>query len=280
MKIWDMHLNLKINRIYIFLIILLLVLISCETDKTEEKDFIARVENTYLSKEKLQEMIEASESKYIEEIVKNWIKKEILYRKALDNGIVNSQLYKSLINRSQKELAVAIYLDEYYNRILDKISSEELENFFIKIKKDFKINSKAFYMNTVEFNNREHAKEFRSSVLKNGWFFSVNSFDDLKIEFERMDKVFVYEYQIYPPKLLSFVEELREGEISPIIEKEPGRFTIVKLISKFRKGVIPDYNAIKDGVYERYISTQKKVLLKDLINSLYKEYEVEVRDYE
>ena len=74
----------------------------------EKKDYVARVNNEFLTREELNNKLKTpgNENFYKNEIIRNWINKELLYQKALKEGIADDSTYISLIEDSKKELAL------------------------------------------------------------------------------------------------------------------------------------------------------------------------------
>ena len=76
------------NKLLLLILITAVVLNSCGKESSQ-KEFIARVNNNYLTQKDLSAIIDSGYGKdlYKNEIVRNWIDKELLYQQAEKSGM-------------------------------------------------------------------------------------------------------------------------------------------------------------------------------------------------
>jgi hypothetical protein len=255
--------------------LLTLLLVACE-QKREIGDEVVRIDDAVLTEEDIEKEIGegASRSMYREQFINDWIEKEVLYRKAIEEGVTESDNYVRLIDNSKKELAGAILIEKYLKENPVNIEENDLIDFYDKYKQDFVLQQDAYILNYISFNNSESAREFRRILIESDWNRALNVFRDNKSIIENeTDKLF-YDYQITPVALNRIVKNLYENEVSVVTEVNPGKFVVTQFLKKYEKGTLPEYRIVKDVVYERYRQYKQKVKIKEYIERLVMETEI------
>ncbi len=269
-----MHLN-RISSCFIFSIAVS-VIFGC-TKTTEQTDYIAKVNDSYLTKNDLALIVDTTETKARkEEAIKNWILKEMLFQEAKKEGIVDSRAYKNDIENSRKELAGSLLLKAYSD--VQKINANEsdLRNYYEKNSNEFKLSFNAYYLNIIRFDNYEQAVQFRSYLLENGWDEAVAQFKNDPSVIRVRTAVTINEQDLYPAKLARLVQALQPLEISIVISEDSGYHTIVQVLDKFPKESVPPFEAIRNKVEERFKAGHLKGLINKYIDDLYIKYNVDI----
>ncbi len=269
---------MPINRISYFLIstIAVSILISC-TKKTEKIDYVAKVNNTYLTKNDLAMLADTTELKTRkEEVIRNWILKEMLYQEAKKEGIVDSRAFKNNIENSSKELAGSILLKNYSKAQKINVSERALREYYEANNLEFKLSFDAYYLNIIRFDNYDRAVQFRSFLLENGWESAVAEFRNDPSVVRIRTTVTINEQDLYPVKLSRLVQVLQPLEISIVISEDSGYHTVVQVLAKFPKETIPPFEAIKNKVEERYKADHLKELINKYIDDLYVKNHVDI----
>jgi hypothetical protein len=269
------HLVKKTKISLLFIVAILFY--GCVEEKKEE-DYVARVNDSYLSSKELNELIDTTSSStfYKSEVIRNWINRELMFQEAVEEGILEKEKYKSLIKNSERELAAALLLDQYVSG--EKISFEpvELSSYFEENRDEFKLAKNVYLLNIIHFNNEDRAVEFRSSFLTNGWDSTLINFGGDSTIIDVWNKVLLKEQDIFPPTVLRVVKRLHPPEISIVISEGSGYYSIVQLLGKYMKGSLPPFNVIKDEIEVRYLAEKRNKLIEDYIEKLYSTNEIEV----
>ena len=274
--------NLKMllsrNRIIEGIIFPLFIFSACsETEKPDS--YIARVNNSYLTEVEFAEMID---SQFVSEkskatLIKNWVKQEILYQEAVKQGMTDTKNYKRSIEDTKRQLAASLVLQNFAASSQPVVTQEELENYYNENKTSFRIPFNAYYLNRINFSDRETAVMFRTELMTNGWTEAVNKFSSdlslVKLESE----VLISEQDIYPVRLLRILEGLYPLEISIVIPDERGYYTVVQLLDKYSAQAIPPFEAVKSEVERRYKAALTELALENYINDLYSLNEIEIK---
>lgn len=265
--------HLKKNN-YLLLIITAALLTGCGKKKSDD-DFAARVNDVYLSSEEL-DLIENDAQK--EEFVRNWINNELLYNEAIKKGIFSSEEFISALEKSRKEIAKAFLLKDILSSEKFKFEQKEVEEYFNKNKKDFLLNGDAYVINSISFNTEEKAILFRSTAIESDWNKALNIFRNDSTLKEEASSLLKYEYEIHPSIVLRMVKQLIPGEISIVLQIDSSLFKVVQLVQNFRSGEIPPYSAIKSLVELRFLSLKREEFLNNLLNELYSQNEIEIKN--
>jgi hypothetical protein len=271
------HLSL-LNKIRL-LFIAAIILTGCgkEQPKTE---YVARVNDAYLTKTELASIIDTTDeiTLHKSEVIRNWINREVLYQKAVDEGILKQEDYKRLIKNSGKELAGVILLNKYTASKKIKFEQRDLVNYFEKNSDDFRLSNRSYLLNIIHFSNEDRAVEFRSLLLDSDWQKALNVFYNDSTLISSQSSVFIKEQDIFSVKILRMVKRLHPLEISIVISESEGYYTVVQVLEKYSKGSLPDFNVLKQEVEKRFLAEKRKEQLENYIKELYSTNEIEVRN--
>ncbi len=271
---------MKINQIKVFVFLLAAALLTgCSKEKTKQ-EYIARVNDTYLTPDEFSRMAgSGSYSKlYKDELIRRWIKREVLYQEALDDGLIDDPEFKYLVENSKKELASSMMLNKYFEDEALTFEPKDIESYFNQNEDKFRLFYDTFLINIISFNDEDHAISFRSMAVESDWDKAVNVFKIDSTLTKLESKKLMYGQDVHPVILLRMINELYPGEISIVLQPEPGNYTIVQLVEKFDKGTIPPFETIKDRVEKVFIAEKKAEVLDDYLDELFSEYEIEVKN--
>ena len=270
--------HLQINNIFITFFAAAL-LIGC--GKKEKKiDYIARVNNSYLTKEEYAKLVDAAPNKnfYKAEIIRNWINRELLYQEAKSEGIDKTDEFKKTIEESRKDLAIAKLLENHYNDAGFSVNQKDVEKYFNAHKNEFKIGDDYYLINFIRFTNEDKAIHFRTTVLESNWNKALIAFRGDPSINNKKTGWFLPEHEIEPVALLRLIQELNKDELSIVLPDEHNKYIVVQLIQKFEKGVIPPFNLIRKDIEKRFIADKKEDIMKNYINDLYSQNEIDVKN--
>ena len=269
----------QINNNFIFILFISVILAGC-TKEPEKKEYVARVNDKFLTQEELNNMLQTADNKnfYKDEIIRNWINNELLYQKAIKEGITDDSLYKRLTDESKIELAVTLLLNQVYLKEKEKISSKQIEEFYENNKNDFKAFYDSYVINVINFNNEDKAIKFRSTLLETDWNRAINAFKgDTSIINVTVNKLY-YDYELQPASLSRIVKELNPNEVSIIFSNRQNDFSIVQLVNKVPQDSILPLEYIRDEIENRIIANKKDEFIRNYIKELYSENNIEVKN--
>lgn len=265
----------------IFLPFLLLFIVQCkEEEKKIEKEYVAKVGENILTAEDIKKRIKSEKyrNKFEKEYILDWAEREVLFLRAIEADIAERNDFKEIIDQSRKELAVSLYLQDYFSKKNIEVTDDDLESYFNDNLKEFTAPDYGYVFNSAKFISFDDALTFRGRALSTNWSSAQNEFINSGINIIANDGRYVYRYQISEIKLIRILEELNSDEISIIFESEPNHFTVVQMVDKIEKGFTPTFSSVKNEIRTRYLMYRRKVLYDQLVKDLFKQYDVEVKE--
>lgn len=261
------------------LISLALIFYSGCDKKSETKEYVARVNDSFLTEQDIQDLdLLYGNALARNEIIKRWIDTELLYQEAEKKGITKDENFLRVINNSRKQLAAAFLKNNILDEKLEKPSSSELSEYYEEHINEFKADEETYVYNLVIFNNENAAIKFRNKFFELGWDKTMDIFSEDKALIEQSDNVALSKSHIYPIKLLSIIQELNPGEISIILESLPSKFYIVQLIQMFNKGNTLPFEIVQDKVEARLVAQRREEIFQEYLKELYSDNEVEIKE--
>jgi hypothetical protein len=255
-----------------------IIFLSC-TKESKKEEFIARVNNTYLTREEFASLVDTTKLDPAdrEQVIKDWIYRELLYQKAKSEKIVNEKEYKSIIETSNKELAAAMLLNDYVSDKEIKLPEDDIINYYEKNKNYFQLNVDSYLINKVTFNSEDAAINFRSLAVESDWSKALNFFNSDSNHVSLINSELISENNFYPVQLMKIAKDLFPGEISIVINEGNGYYSVLQLLDKYQKGAVPQLQIIKPLVKDRLLSEKKKELVNDYLKELYSKNEIEIK---
>lgn len=256
----------------------LFILSACtETEKPEA--YIARVNNSYLTETEFYGMLDTQSvsEKQRTAIINNWVRQELLYQEAQKKGLTNTTDFKNNIRETERKLAASIVLQSIASVPLKDITEKELREYYYDQKSSFKLPYNAFFLNRINFSDRETAVGFRTELIQSGWNEAVKKFSDNSSVVNVTNETLVAEQDIYPVRLLRMLEGLYPLEISIVIPDDRGYYTVVQLLDKYSAQTIPPFEAVKKEVEIRYKGVLTELAIENYINDLYSLNEIEIK---
>lgn len=268
--------KLKNNKLLVAVVLLLIT--GCSREE-QNPEYIAKVNDTYLTEKDLTAISgkEGGQKLFKQEMIRNWVNRELLYQQALKKGITQRAEYKRIIDNSGKELAASLLLQEFFSENMPEVKPEELKSFFEKNGEIFQVNQTAFIINTAEFIDEDKAISFRSAAVETDWKKAISFLVNDRTLINQETGKLVYTYDLQPLKLTRILNELDPGEVSLIISGQGESYMIIKLISRLEPGTIPPFEVIKENVEKRYIAWKKSELLEQYYQELYQANDIEVK---
>ncbi|GAB4296461.1 MAG: hypothetical protein Kow0098_19660 [Ignavibacteriaceae bacterium] len=269
---------LKRNKI-IFIAFAAAFFIGCSKEKPRS-DYIARVNETYLTENDLYRMADSSlvtSAEYRTEIINNWIEKELLFQVAEDEGITTDENFKFIIDNSEKELAAAFLKKKIFEQTEISFSEDDLLQFYSDNKNEFLLPYTAVLLNRIDFSNENKIIQFRNNALESDWNKALNVFSGDKELIKVCSHEFYYLHEIHPASLLRIVKELYPQEISIVLKTDSDHFVVVQLLDKYSAGTIAPFSAVKPRVENLFQTVKKTDIWNEYIQELRSDNRIEIK---
>ncbi|MFO7447370.1 MAG: hypothetical protein R6W90_13450 [Ignavibacteriaceae bacterium] len=279
--LWRILIKLQSNILFILFagLTVTAVFVNGCAKKEPKKEYVARVNDSYLTSDDIDNMLESgSYSRYHRnELIRNWIRREVLYQAAVRDGMLDDNSYKRIVENSKKELASALMLNKFYDEESFIYEQKDIEEHFKNNSDKFRLFNDSYLINLISFNDEDKAVRFRSTAVESDWGKAINVFKgDSSITDEETGRL-SSQYEIHPVLLLRILKELNPQEISIVLSIEPEKFLVVQLVEKYNKGTIPPFEIIKQQVQDKFLAEKKEALLKDYLLELYSDNEIEIK---
>ncbi|NHM00944.1 hypothetical protein [Flavobacterium difficile] len=256
--------------------IFLLLVLSCSKENTNKEKAIARVNDSYLYQNDLENLIPSGTPKkdsiaLVKDFINRWAMQQLLMNNATKNISKSKQTeLDELINQYKIDLYSKAYLEQLVVTKVDTlITKEEIENYYTLNKNNFKANNplvKLRYINLVKGNNKLKSISAKFSSFKEK---DKKELKNLAIQFKDYafnDSVWVDIEQVY--ERLPFVNQDNFSKyIDAGISYQYVDATSVWLVKV--KNMIPKNNIVP---LDYIAPTIKQILLNkrktDLINKI------------
>lgn len=271
------HLSQRVIKLFISLFPVLLI--GCEKEP-DNFDYVAKVNNSYLTREEFASLVDTSTASQIRknEVIARWIQGELLYQMAEHEGLLKQKQYKTTLQKSERELAGALMIDKMIKAENIETDPKEIRTYYEKNINEFRIPTEAYALNLAEFIDEDKAIRFRNLAVNTGWSKAVTQFiSDEYVVNHRSNRLFL-SYEINPAPLYRLVKELYPQEISIVISSKPGYYTVVQLLERLTDGSVPSYEYVEQNVKERVIAIKRQALLNNFIKELYSNSKIEIKN--
>lgn len=270
--------KLLLNNKFIWVLFAALTLIGCGKDKPQT-NYAARVNDAYLGKDELKEMTDTLRGNnfYTNELIRKWVHRELLYQKAVAEGITDEENFNRLLEYAKKELAAALLLQREFEDEKFSFEENDIISYYESNKENFKLLYDSYLINLIFFSDENKAIQFRSTVMESDWAKTFNVFAGDSSIIENKTNILVNEKELHPAALLRVVKELYPKEVSIVLNNRAGEYTIVQLREIYSAYSVPPLARIKKEVESSFRAEQKEKFVEKFIKELYSENEIEVK---
>ncbi len=272
--------RLSKKKVRNFSIYALLFFTFCAKEKKTD-DFIARVNDSYLTREEIASLVDTSQTDIseINFLIKEWIKNELLFQKAIDEGITDKKIYDDILLKSSRELAVSLLIEEKYKNFELDFTEQDLLNFYNENKTLFQNANQTYHLNIASFNDEDFAIKFRELAIESNWSKAVQFTSGKKsIKFILSD-VILEENEIYPNEITRLANGMLNNEVSIIIKDLKNDYYVFQLVKIFKPFEIYPFGLVKQLVREKYIATKKSELFENFLSELYSKSQIEIKEW-
>lgn len=271
------RLKLKTDK---FLLLSLIILFTSCSKEEKQKSYLAKVNDSYLTREDLASLVDTSNLDASEKnaLIKDWIYNELLYQKALDEGITNDDNFNNIFQSSYKKLAIALMIQKIYIETEVDFKTSDLLEYYEKNQNYFIRPFDTYLINFARFKDEQTAIRFRDIVLESNWekatqFFEKNN----SVIFSETGNLKELS-EIYPIEVADAVKYLLPDEVSIVIRDKQITYNVVQLKRKFNAFETLPFDVIKQEVERRFIDEQKSKHFENFLKELYSKSEIVIKE--
>lgn len=270
------------RNILILSISSLLFMFSCEKSE-QQKTFLARVGNSYLSAETAEQYIGSSydtSDVRTRMYVNRWVESELLYQQALNKGYADLHDIEQQLADIRKQLIIQSYLDKEIYGEVEQTSESDLKYYYNQHAKEFELREAVVRVNLAVFHDRAPANDFRSFLVKGkSWSDASTQFSEDEVKMaallSNLTSVTYTQITLYPPELWKVAQNLQKGDASfPV--KSGDQFYVIQLLEKSAKGSTANFETVIDEVKSRLFIEKRREKYDKLLKNLRKEFKVQV----
>lgn len=256
----------------------LLFFTFCSEEKKND-DFLARVNDSYLTREDIASLVDTTQTDIYEInfLIKEWIKNELLFQKAIDEGITDKKIYDDILLKSSKELAVSLLIKEKYENFDLEFGDKELIKYYADNKTLFQKPNQTYQLNIASFNDEDFAIKFRELAIESNWQKAVQFTAGKESVKSILSNVILEENEIYPNEIIRLVNGMQNNEVSIVIKDMINNFYVFQLVKVSQPFEVYPYELVKELVREKYIASKKSELFENFLSELYSKNQIEIK---
>ena len=252
----------------IALIVSLFVLCGCN-NKDENKEVLARVGGSVLTKEDMLVSNPEYSASDIENRVTQWVNVELLYLAGLNAGLNKDVTIINKIDEYSKKVIGQTYLD-FMLQSRVQVSIEEIKSFYIDQQETFRRKQGEALIYSFTSETETDANKIRA-ILEKG---EGNKKRNELFEKHNVSVASVKEGELLPIINKSVFGGSKTKYVGPV--KTGGGFAVIEIIKRFPKGT---YRALDDVYDNIYLIIQKRkaaIQSVSIVDSLKQEYLLEL----
>jgi peptidyl-prolyl cis-trans isomerase C len=265
-----------------FFLIALLVSCSQKAGQQSQGSFVAKVGNDVITKAEFEQELnslpdyakqmfegDAGREKFLDEV----IKKDILYQEALKKGIDKDPDFKSKLEEFKK-LTLASMLLEKEIMSKDKVSDQEVKDYYDKHKEEFTTTSQ-IRASHILVKTEAKANEVLARLKKGEKFEEIARKESLDAKSAANGgDIGYFSRGMLVPEFERAAASLKVGELSAPV-KTPYGYHIIKVTDK-KAGPVIEFDRVKDVIFQRLSGERQKAAFDNYISELRKNYKVEI----
>lgn len=271
---------LKLRANKFFFLSLIILLTNCSKEE-KQKNYLAKVNDSYLTREELASLADTSNLNTSEKnsLIRDWVYNEVLYQKAMDEGITEDETFDKILQNSYRNLAIALLIQKVYNETEVEFKTSDFLAYYAKNKNYFTRPDDTYLINQARFKDELTAIKFREIALESNWEKAKQFFENKNsVEFIESGNLKAL-YEIYPLEVADAVRYLLQDEISIVIRDNQMSYNVVQLVKKIPAYELFPFEIIQREVEKRYIAEQKSKHFENFLKELYSKSEIIIKQW-
>jgi hypothetical protein len=263
--------------------ILMLIACSCFR-KSEGIPFVARVNNQYLTPEKVKGSLNTTNratGAQTRDFVTQWVNSALLYEEAKAEGLDRSPQVNETLEEMKKQLAVNRLLEtEVYGDQQAAITNDEVEAYYHQHRDLYLLAEDLAKVRFVLFATRDAALRLRGVLAKGeSWDEALQSLsgDSLfsSAIVERADSEYIKRSTARSTELWRTVTQSHVGDPPQIVKDDAGYY-VVALSQIQRAGEVAELPSVIGETRDRVLVEKRQRALNELLERLRKKYSVQL----
>ena len=253
---------------YIPLLLIILLLTNC-SKKQNKSNFIARVDESYLSKNDLTEILERKklennlDPNTLKSVVTKWVKDEIIFQRAKKEHFDKDKNIKKKVEEYYRSLVLDEYLKNHFQSNVT-ISNKEIEDFYNTNKEMYLLDKKALKISHVfveDYNDANVIKSILQSI-------DVNKKKELHEKYNFEIRI-IKKGEVVKDINTELFERSNARIVGPVSSNYG--FHIIEILEKYKTGEYLPLSFVRDDIYEKIMQQKNKseyIVFSDSIISI------------
>ena len=259
-----------------------ILLISSCTSPTTDPSYVARLGESRLTTEELQEALDAQgigpedSAEASQQIIQEWVRTELLYQEANRLGLGFEEEVQELLEQNERSVLVSAFLNRLYGADMAQPAPEDVEAYFdrnlnlLGLREDY---LRVRYLYTPSQDSASLARQAMQQATINGsieeeWSTIVSSFgSDPEASVALSEQYYPVSRLFAAPSLRDQLDDLEENQIAPVIE-DGGFYHVMQVVDIRSAGSTPEYEWLQDELTERVTIEHRKQLVARQVQRL------------
>lgn len=255
--------------------------LGCGTPVVQD-DYVARVGNSYLLSEDLEEALSAlppgrdsTEAK--RQFVEQWVVNTLLEQEARQSGLLQDDGVRRLLAENERSVLVSAYVERIYEENPVNPTASDIEQFFELNKERLRLREpflRVRYLYNTDRDSTFEARQLlqramRGSGVDSLWIEIVGTYShDVEGSLGLSSNYFA-ESRLFSayPRVKETLRRLGNRQVSPVIE-DGGRFHLVQVVDRVSAGTIPEIRWINDEISRQLVLERRKQTVARTVQNL------------
>ncbi len=256
---------------------------GCER-KDQPEDYVARVNDEYLTLEMIIERLDESHGMnevMIREYVNQWLTTEMLFQEARRRGLDRDDRVLKPLRDVRRHLAInALLEEEVYTENYPEVTDEQVEAYFEEHTDEFTADAPIVEISYVLFEQRTAATVFRNAVVQGtDWDTALDNILYNESHAENViqigERYYYRERDLYPLEIWRAARQLGAGGVSFPVATSDG-FYIVRHHRTIQTGNPYPIDYVSNEIRERLVIEQRQERYEQLLLDLRRRYPIDI----
>jgi hypothetical protein len=271
---------MRITKTFL-VIFLVLNIVSCDyfTFKSDDREAVARVNNTYLYKDDINKLIGSDVNSQdstliVNNYISNWVKQQLLLEKAQLNLEDKKFQFEDLVKKYREDLYINSYKEAVVSEYLEtEITEADIQKFYEESGSDFKLNEELIKLKYIQIGNdvlnkKELIKLFKSKEKED--LEQLQSMEMELISSHLNDSIWVkYSDLISKVPILTNEDKSKLLKKNSFIEKEDSlNVYLVAIKDVLRRNEVAPKSYIEPTIKQMILHQRKLLFLRNIEETL------------
>jgi parvulin-like peptidyl-prolyl isomerase len=226
-----------------------------------------------LKKEILVQSPKVLSTEQLQNMLQQWIEKELMYQEALRRGMKDEKVLQEVFKQAERDFLSNALLDTLLSKETT-ISDQEIYDYYEKNKESFIRSKTLVKVQQILVDNFVDAERTRDRIVDKGADF-VEVAKEISLDYKKNQRIELdyFSDENVVPEIAKTLFTYRIGDVTSPIKSEFG-YHIFYVVDKRPSGEVATIDEVSDKISSRLISEKRKEIYRNFINDLKSKSEV------